>query len=808
MSTIAIISPSSVPFQIGGAEKFWWGLHKGLTEHSGAFVELLKLPCYEETFHGIVASYRMFSEQDLSHFDMVITSKYPAWMIEHPNHVVYLQHPLRGLYDTYHFTNLPETLAVIPTPLRTLMTVLRKTSPTREDLALAFDLIMRAQETKSLSSSLFAFPGPLIREVVHFFDRVALAPSQITAYAAISETVKHRKEYFPPDAEVKVIHHPSDIINFIDTPGEYIFTASRLTNMKRLHLVVEAMRHVDVAIPLRIAGTGPELERLKTLAGNDRRIEFLGHVPDAQLPELYGGALFVPFVPYDEDYGLITIEAMRSGKPVVTVNDAGGVCEFVFNDKTGYCVEPTPEALGAAMQRLAANPALARELGRNAQALVADITWPRTVEALLEHVHRTSAVKNAQGRRKILVATTFSAAYPVSGGQRRVHQLCLELSKTYFVEFVCIGGKDQNRIIRTKVSSFFHEICLPWCSESLLEEKNLTALTGASVGDIACMDTCAEDTTLLKTLRDCGSDADLVIASHPYLYPVLKKVLGDKPLFYDAHNVEADMKAVVLADYAESVSILDRVAAVEHDCCSAAERILVCSDADSLRFSDLYGITQERTLVVPNGYDANLLPYMNRMQRSTLRKRLGYEYIPLALFMGSMHRPNIEAVQHIKNMASIVTEMQFLIAGSVGDDPNIQEKTPDNVYFLGVITEKEKNVLLNVVDFGLNPMTSGSGTNLKILEYIAVGLETVSTPFGLRGLDNDAQLRSGVWLCEIDAFPETLRKALHTPLPEQALATAAQRMEELFSWEKAMAPVSKAVATVFASASTGGAECP
>ena len=808
MPTIAILAPSSVPFQIGGAEKFWWGLHKGLSEFSDSYVELLKLPCRELTFAEIVNSYRTFSELDLSHFDMVISTKYPAWMVHHPNHVVYLQHTLRGLYDTYHFTHLPETLAAIPKPLHDLMAVVRKASPTREDLALAFTLLERAQKDKSLLSALFAFPGPLIREVVHFFDRVALAPSQIAAYASISETVRNRKDYFPPDVDVKIIHHPSDIVHFNNAPGEYIFTASRLTNMKRLHLIVEAMRYVTVDIPLRIAGTGPEMERLKALAGDDRRIEFLGYVPDAALPELYSRALFVPFVPYDEDYGLITIEAMRSGKAVVTANDTGGVCEFVFNDKTGYCVEPTPEALGAAMQRLAADPKLARTLGENAQKLVEDITWPNIVDRLLTHAHRSAAQKRSQGRSKVVVVNPFSVVNPVSGGQRRVHALCMELAKTYFVELICMGGNSQGTIQRATVAPCFDEISIPYSEAYIEEEQRLKLLTGASTGDIACMETCAKDTRLLETLRESFADASVVVSSHPYLFPAIQFVLGNKPLIYDAHNVEADMKDVVLSDYTEKSALLEQVVAVEKACCHTASSILTCSKADAERFVSLYDVSNDKMCFVPNGYDAQNIAYTNRVERLFLKKHIGYADVPLALFMGSMHRPNNDAVEHIKKLAVLLPEMHFLIVGSVADAPGIRDEAPENVHFLGVIPEKEKRILLQTVDFGLNPITSGSGTNLKIIEYLASGLEPVSTPFGMRGLEDDACLCAAVRIAEIDDFAATLRQAMQKPLPEALIEAGALRVAEQFAWDRVMGTVAKLVTTILPHATKEGRVCP
>ena len=101
---IALVAPSAVPFTPGGAERLWWGLTTWVNRHTGHALELIKLPSPERNFWEIVQSYRQFSLLDLSHFDRVISTKYPAWMVAHDYHVVYLQHTLRGLYDTYPLT--------------------------------------------------------------------------------------------------------------------------------------------------------------------------------------------------------------------------------------------------------------------------------------------------------------------------------------------------------------------------------------------------------------------------------------------------------------------------------------------------------------------------------------------------------------------------------------------------------------------------------------------------------------------------------------------------------------------------------
>ena len=98
---IAIVAPSHVPFIVGGAEKLWLGLFTAFNRFTQHPCELFKIPADEFSFWGLVDSYKYFYQLDLSEFDMVISSKYPAWMCQHPNHLVYLMHTLRGLYDLY-----------------------------------------------------------------------------------------------------------------------------------------------------------------------------------------------------------------------------------------------------------------------------------------------------------------------------------------------------------------------------------------------------------------------------------------------------------------------------------------------------------------------------------------------------------------------------------------------------------------------------------------------------------------------------------------------------------------------------------
>jgi hypothetical protein len=98
---IAIVAPSPSPFLVGGAENLWWGMLAYLREETDPRRRPDQAAVKETTLADLVAGYEAFSRLDLSGFDAVISTKYPAWMVEHPNHTVYLQHRCRGFYDWY-----------------------------------------------------------------------------------------------------------------------------------------------------------------------------------------------------------------------------------------------------------------------------------------------------------------------------------------------------------------------------------------------------------------------------------------------------------------------------------------------------------------------------------------------------------------------------------------------------------------------------------------------------------------------------------------------------------------------------------
>lgn len=796
--SIAILAPSPVPFQSGGAEKFWYGLREALANNTNALVELIKLPAPEDNFKDIVASYEMFSKLDLNHFDMLITSKYPAWMCAHPNHVCYMLHPLRGLYDFYPRWGLP---VEAPNPgghLTELLEYLSNPSPTREDLEPLFELVHRALKDRTLPFSIFSLPAPLIHNLVHFLDRIALQPSAIKAWLSISGTVAKRPGYFPSDAQIRILPPPSELSNFTCRNGEYFFTASRMSPDKRINLLVEAMAHFPLDIPLRIAGTGAELEKLRKQAQGDSRIQFLGHVPDSEMADLYSRAIAVPFVPYEEDYGLITVEAMKSGKPVITASDSGGVCEMVAHGKTGLITDPTPQSIARAMTMLARDRALAAKMGAEAAESVASINWKQTALDLMEHV------ASCQQKRypPLLAVAPFRADKNGGGGNRRLYHYCNQLSSSFDVHLVCYrphGPKTPETVV---YGPHFRETSIPWSAEILEEADNIQKQTGECADDIAMLRHASNDPLLIETLRQKGEKASGVILCHPWLYPALSATLPHLPVIFDALNVEADIKE---HQYGDSRELLE-TRKIEQTVCKEAKLISALSEADANKLQALYQPSTAPLVLPPGCEERAPLP-----PKAVMRKRLPYAQAKLVLFIGSYHAPNLEAAFSIAGMAPLIPEAEFLIGGSVCSARELSNSSlPDNVHLIGQISEKAKNILLRAADLALNPVVSGSGVNLKSIEYIFWSIPLISTPFGMRGLP--ANLEPAVHIRELDQFPATIRQLLATPPDEEAIEKIRSKFTESYLWSNILSPLTPAVKAVLpapeSSARNGGTGAP
>jgi glycosyltransferase involved in cell wall biosynthesis len=174
---------------------------------------------------------------------------------------------------------------------------------------------------------------------------------------------------------------------------------SRLVPRKGIDDVIAALVHLpdtELVIaggpPAAVLGQDPEACRLARLAhsfGVAGRVRFLGGVPRADVAALLRSADLVACVPWYEPFGIVPLEAMACGTPVVG-SAVGGLLDSVDDHRTGVLVPPQdPRALADAAARLLANPSLRSRMGEEAAARVRQhFTWPQIARSTLEIYRR------------------------------------------------------------------------------------------------------------------------------------------------------------------------------------------------------------------------------------------------------------------------------------------------------------------------------------------------------------------------------------------------------------------------------------
>ena len=283
-------------------------------------------------------------------------------------------------------------------------------------------------------------------------------------------------------------------------------------------------------------------------------------------------------------------------------------------------------------------------------------------------------------------------------------------------------------------------------------------------------------------LRQRCEEADAIVCELPWLFSFAPM---HPPRVLVAHNVEADL---VAANPRATPSHRDRTERIEGEAWQGADAVICFTREDRDRLAERYG--DRSAEVIPLGVDTERLRPAGPGERERARVHLGVEDRFVALFTGSWHLPNRAALDRMVAWAESM-EQDFLLvaAGSVGSQP----RSGRNWRVTGMLPSLAD--WFRAADCCVNPVTEGSGANVKVLEYMAWGLPVVSTPFGGRGLGTVEG--EHLLVREPDQFPDTLRDLRRDPDRCGTLGAAGRTwVEAERSWsvlaEKRLAVLKKA----------------
>ena len=337
---IAVCRPQ-VPFAYGGAEIFTDTLVEQLRAR-GHEAEIVSVPF--KWYPGTRVLTQAFTwrlldltESDGRPIDMVVATKFPSYVVRHPEKRVWLVHQFRQAYELDG-------------------TDLGQFGPSPEERAL--------------------------RRQVQELDRRALG--EAARLFATSANVAGRLER-STGLVAEVLPHPPQALPYRSSPSQgFVLSASRLDRAKRIDLLLEAAAR-EAGLEVVIASDGPDRERLEEIArarGLDGRVRFEGRVDAEQLAQLYATCSSVYYAPVDEDFGMGPFEAFLSGKPVITTTDAGGPLDVVSHRETGLVVRPDAAEIGNAATWLREHEEEAAAFGRAGKALADEVTWDRAIARL------------------------------------------------------------------------------------------------------------------------------------------------------------------------------------------------------------------------------------------------------------------------------------------------------------------------------------------------------------------------------------------------------------------------------------------
>ena len=274
--------------------------------------------------------------------DHVISLRYPSYAVRHRRHVCWLNHTMREYYDLWdRFSSTLSPQGLIKERVR--------------------------------------------RRLMHAADRYLLTKN-VSRLFVQSKTIQQRLAMWPELRSTVLYPPPPPRAYRCDEYGDYIFLVSRLTPLKRVDLLLDALATPQGAgIRAVIGGDGEERGRLEAAIarhGLQNSVTLTGALTEPALLDHLARCRAVCFPPLSEDYGFVTAEAFASGKAVVTCRDSGGPAELVVDGVNGFVCEPTADALADTLRRLMDDRPLAERMGKAASSTAATMDWADAVRQL------------------------------------------------------------------------------------------------------------------------------------------------------------------------------------------------------------------------------------------------------------------------------------------------------------------------------------------------------------------------------------------------------------------------------------------
>lgn len=406
-------------------------------------------------------------------------------------------------------------------------------------------------------------------------------------------------------------------------------------------------------------------------------------------------------------------------------------------------------------------------------------TWNKIIEPVTKKIEELLKNKNKNKQNIepfVLVMNDYDSFDGIGGGSTRTRGLYENVSKWAPIIFLCFSNNGKLNV--RNHSSKITIISIPKTKQHNSEIININSKFHISADDIIAIRHSHKNYWLNKIYSLLRKNARNIIIEHCYLSNIPYQY-GDR-FVYSSHNNETLLKNNILQWHPLYEELMPLVAKAEIIAVEKSAAIISVSteDAESL----VRGVrTAGPVMVVRNGADAPVKAQLMQDNKNQITKKIKDHS---AVFLGSAHMPNVEAAQFIiSQLAPELKNIQFHIIGSVC---SAISNPPANVILWGVLDDAIKSTVLEACSIALNPMGSGSGSNVKLADYIGHGLYVLTTEFGQRGYPisiqehvcianmKDFQSKLATLLQQNQLFSDTKRhersQVFHSELAMQGLA--------------------------------------
>lgn len=276
-------------------------------------------------------------------------------------------------------------------------------------------------------------------------------------------------------------------------------------------------------------------------------------------------------------------------------------------------------------------------------------------------------------------------------------------------------------------------------------------------------------------VRAWDREADVLETDSLLLTPLLEHAPRGALRVYGSQNVEIEWFERVGPKLTRRERWAERLAALERRALQVADLVIAVSTADKDQFVARYGVDPQKIAVVENGFDADRLRAPTPDEKRGARQALGLaDGEKGLLFLGTDFEHNRRAVEDLfRHLVPALDslEARLWIVGDVSTSFRGRAEAESHGRVRAVPAQSDLTPWLWGLDVGLNPVTTGAGSNVKLPTYLAAGLDVVSTPFGVRGFE---RLVPHVVVVPVERFGEALGSpAPRLPGREEAIASYA-----------------------------------